>query len=171
MAYGIGPISGCHINPAVTAAMFTAGRIDTTQAIGYMISQVIGAVVGALILVVILTGKPGGYDIAALGLGQNGYEAQSPGGYSMLAAVVTELFATFIFAVVILGLIIGLTLLALHMPFFQVTGLSVNPARSIGPAAFVGGTALAQVWLFIAMPLLGGAIAGYLFRGRVLSAD
>src|SRR4030095_13187212 len=116
------------------------------------------------------------------GLGQNGFDAASPGHYSMLVGILTEILATLIFTMVILGvtqpsaseaqhpagLVIGLTLFALHIPFFQVTGLSVNPARSLGPAVFVGGTALAQVWLFLLMPLIGGALAGWLFRARIL---
>ena len=185
MAYGIGPLSGCHINPAVTVAMVAAGRMQPGEAIGYIGAQLIGGVVGALILIVILSGHDGGYDIAKLGLGQNGYDAASPGHYSLLVGILTEIIATFIFTAVILGvthpsaseakhpagLIIGLTLFALHMPFIQVTGLSVNPARSLGPALFVGGTALAQVWMFLIMPLVGGAVAGWLFRARVLSAE
>jgi aquaporin Z len=185
MAYGIGPVSGCHINPAVTVAMVAAGRMQPGKAVGYIISQLVGGIVGALILIVILSGHEGGYDIAKLGLGQNGYDAASPGHYSLLAGIVTEVVATFIFTLVILGvtqpsaseakhpagLIIGLTLFALHVTFIPVTGVSVNPARSLGPAIFVGGTALAQVWMFLVMPLIGGAIAGWLFRARVLSAD
>jgi aquaporin Z len=185
MAYGIGPVSGCHINPAVTVAMLAAGRMPTNEAIGYVVSQLVGGVVGALILVIILSGHEGGYDIAKNGLGQNGFDAASPGHYSMLVGILTEILATLIFTMVILGvtqpsasearhpagLVIGLTLFALHMPFFQVTGLSVNPARSLGPAVFVGGTALAQVWLFLLMPLIGGALAGWLFRARILSAE
>jgi aquaporin Z len=184
MAYTIGPISGCHINPAVTVAMVTAGRMEVNDAIGYIVSQVIGAIVGALILVLIVSGKGGGYDIVASGLGQNGWGEGYLGGYSTLAAVVTELVATFLFTAVILGvtqakagsgliagLIIGLTLLILHLAFIQVTGLSVNPARSIGPALFVGGHALAQLWLFIVVPLIGGALAGWTFRAKILSAD
>lgn len=184
MAYGIGPVSGCHINPAVTVAMVAAGRMRPNEAIGYIISQLVGGIAGALILVLILTGKEGGYDIAKLGLGQNGWGPGYLGGYNIGIAIVTEIVATFIFTLVILGvtqpsasearhpagMIIGFTLFALHMPFIQVTGLSVNPARSLGPAIFVGGTALAQVWLFLIMPLVGGAIAGWLFRMRVLSA-
>ncbi len=183
VVYAIGPISGCHINPAVTVAMLVAGRMETRDATGYILSQLVGGIVGALIVVTILTGSPD-YSIAASGLGQNGYDQASPGGYSLLAGIIVEIVATFLFVLVILGvtqegggtgplagLIIGLTLFALHMPFIQVTGLSVNPARSLGPAVFVGGTALAQVWMFIGMPVIGGAIAGWLFRAKVLSAD
>jgi aquaporin Z len=184
MAYAIGPVSGCHINPAVTVAMVAAGRMEFGTAIGYIVSQVVGGIVGALILILILQGKAGGYDIATSGLGQNGWGPGYLGEYSMLAAVITEIVATFLFTAVILGvtqdkgggghvagLIIGLTLFLLHLPFIQVTGLSVNPARSLGPAIFAGGTALAQVWLFIVMPAIGGAIAGVLFKGKLLSAE
>ncbi len=184
MAYAIGPISGCHINPAVTVAMVAAGRMEAKDAIGYVISQLVGGIVGALIVLVIVKGRGGGYDVATLGLGQNGWGPGYLGEYSMVAAIITEIVATFLFAAVILGvtqeaggmgrpagLIIGLTLFALHLPFIMVTGLSVNPARSLGPAVFVGGVALTQVWLFLVMPLVGGAIAGWLFRAKVLSAD
>jgi aquaporin Z len=184
MVYTIGPISGCHINPAVTVAMVAAGRMEIGPAIGYIVSQVVGAIVGTLILIALLSGKGGGYDIAAGGLGQNGWGPGYLGEYSMGAAILAEIVATFLFTAVILGvtqdkggggnvagLIIGVTLFLLHLPFLQITGLSVNPARSLGPAIFVGGTALAQVWLFIVMPAIGGAIAGILFKTRVLSAD
>ncbi len=184
VAYAIGPVSGCHINPAVTVAMVAAGRMEVGEAIGYIVAQLVGAVVGVLILVFILSGAGGGYDVAAEGLGQNGWGAGYLGEYGLVAAIVTEIVATFIFVAVILGvtqegpgagrpagLIIGLTLFMLHMPFIMVTGLSVNPARSLGPAVFVGGDALVQLWLFLIMPLIGGAIAGWLFRAKVLSAD
>jgi aquaporin Z len=185
MAYAIGPVSGCHINPAVTVAMVAAGRMETGTAVGYIVSQLVGGIVGAVIVVLILTGKGGGYDIGASGLGQNGWGPGYLGEYGIVAAIVTEIVATFLFTAVILGvtqqdraggghvsgLIIGLTLFLLHLPFIQVTGLSVNPARSLGPAIFVGGTALLQVWLFLIMPLVGAAIAGALFKTKVLSSD
>ena len=184
MAYTIGPISGCHINPAVTLAMWAAGRITVNDAIGYIISQLVGGIIGALILVIILQGKIAGYDIGANGLGQNGWGATYLGGFNTGAAIITEIVATFLFTAVILGvtqakagtgmvagLIIGLALFLLHLPFIQVTGLSVNPARSLGPAVFVGGEAIRQVWLFIIMPAIGGLIAGAVFRAKILSAD
>jgi aquaporin Z len=183
MAYGIGPISGCHINPAVTVAMVAAGRMPTNEAIGYIVAQIVGAIVGALLLVLIVKGKIGGYDLAANGLGHNGWGAGYGGGYRIGAAILVEFLATFIFIVVILGatnptatlevagLIIGLTLFALHFPFVNVTGLSVNPARSLGPALFVGGKALGQVWLFLIIPVLAGALAGWLFKSRMLSPE
>ncbi|HVY19565.1 MAG TPA: aquaporin [Bauldia sp.] len=183
MAYAIGPISGCHINPAVTVAMVTAGRMNTNEAIGYIVSQLVGGIVGAVILWLIVTGRGGGYDVSAAGLGENGWGPGYLGGYSMVAAIIVEIVATFLFTAVILGvtqpsqstshhpagLIIGLTLLALHLAFVPVTGLSVNPARSLGPAIF--GHGLSQVWLFLIMPLIGGAIAGWTFRAKILSAD
>jgi aquaporin Z len=181
MAYGIGPVSGCHINPAVTVGMLAAGRIPANEAIAYIISQFVGGVVGAGLLVLILSGKIGGYDMAAGGLGQNGWGQGYLGEYGLGAAILTESLATLIFVIVILGatnptatlevagLVIGLTLFALHFPFINVTGLSVNPARSFGPAVFVGGTALAQVWLFLLIPTIAGAVAGWLFRSRILA--
>jgi aquaporin Z len=181
MAYGIGPVSGCHINPAVTAAVWSAGRMPGGQAIRYMVAQVIGATLGAGLLLLILSGREGGYD-AASGLGQNGWGPGYLGAYSMSAALLTEAVATFLFTTVILGatskagatpaagLAIGLTLLVIHVTFINVTGVSVNPARSIGPALFVGGKALAQVWLFILAPIAGGILAGSAFRARILEA-
>lgn len=184
MAYAIGPVSGCHINPAVTVAMIAAGRMEAREGIGYIIAQLIGGIIGAALLYLLLTGRAGGYDVGANGLGQNGWGAGYLGEYNIVAAIITEIVATFIFTAVILGvtqakggggvvsgLIIGLTLFLLHMPFIMITGLSVNPARSLGPAIFVGGTAIAQVWLFLVMPLVGGAIAGWLFKAKVLSAE
>lgn len=184
MAYTIGPISGCHINPAVTVSMVVAGRMPTSEAIGYIIAQFIGGIVGAIIIVLIVTGKGGGYDIAAHGLGQNGWGAGYQGEYGVVAAIITELVATFIFTAVILGitqptdtishhpagLIIGLTLVIIHIVFIQVTGVSVNPARSLGPALFAGGHAISQLWLFIIVPPIGGAIAGWAFKSGILSA-
>ena len=143
---------------------------------GYIIAQLLGAIAGAAVPVVILSSKLTGYDLAASGLGQNGWGEGYLSGYGLLGALVTEFVATFIFVYVILaatnptvnlqvaGLIIGLTLFALHFPFINVTGLSVNPARSLGPAVLVGGKALAQVWLFLVVPSLAGACAGLLFR-------
>jgi aquaporin Z len=184
MVYVIGPISGCHINPAVTAAMYTAGRIEAQEAIGYIVSQVVGAIVGALILVIIVKGRVAGYDLGASGLAQNGWGAGYGGEYGTLSAIVAELAGSFIFTATVVGvtqaktmngmvagLVIGLALTLIHIVFIPVTGVSVNPARSIGPAIFVGGTALVQLWLFIIVPLVGGAIAGWTFRAKVLSAD
>lgn len=184
MAYFIGPISGCHINPAVTASMYFAGRINERDAVGYIIAQVIGGILGALLLYVIVSGRGSGFDLAVDGLGHNGWGPGYGGEYSLFSALIVELVATFIFTAVILGvtqaraasglvagLVIGLTLVLIHIVFIPVTGVSVNPARSLGPAIFVGGTAIAQVWLFLIVPLIGGALAGLLFKARVLSAD
>lgn len=180
-AYAIGPISGCHINPAVTVGMLVAGRIGSSEAVGYIVAQFIGAFLGALVLLVILAGKIGGYDG---GLGQNGWGADYLGGYGLAAAMLTEFVATFLFVAVILGatqakggagalagLVIGLSLVVIHITFIQVTGVSVNPARSFGPAVLVGGQAIAQLWMFLIVPTIGGAVAGWLFRARVLSSD
>ncbi len=183
MAYLIGPISGCHVNPAVTVAVFTAGRMSLADAIGYIVAQCIGAIVGAAILYFLVTSRVAGYDIAN-GLGQNGWGAGYGGEYGTRAAIVGELVTTFIFTAVILGvtqakagsgliagLVIGLTLVLIHIVFIPVTGVSVNPARSLGPAVFVGGQALAQLWLFIIVPPIGGAIAGWCFRSKLLAAE
>jgi aquaporin Z len=180
MAYGIGHISGAHLNPAVTVSMWVAGRIKPEDVLGYIIAQCIGGIVGAGILVVILQGKLAGYDIAANGLGQTGWGEGYLGGFNMASAILTEFIATLLFTIVILGstsgkgatpfpgLVIGLTLVVLHFPFINVTGLSVNPARSLGPAVFVGGKALAQLWLFLVVPTAAGALAGWLFKANVL---
>ena len=182
MAYGIGPVSGCHINPAVTLGAVAAGRMSPGAAIPYMIAQVAGAIVAAFVLMLIASGKAE-YSVAANGLGQNGWGAGYLGEYSMAAAFLFELVATFLFMVVILGatgtsaplpfagLAIGLALVAIHLVGINVTGVSVNPARSIGPALFAGGAALSQLWLFVLAPTLGAVAAGLLFRSGVLDPD
>src|SRR5579871_1342730 len=179
MAYAIGPVSGCHINPAVTVSMVAAGRMPASQAIGYIVAQLVGGIVGALVLVIILSGK---IAPSTNGLGANGWGPGYIGEYGNGAAILTEIVATFLFTMVILGvtqgitnaatagLVIGLTLVIIHVVFIPVTGVSVNPARSLGPAIFAGGNALAQVWLFIVMPPVGGALAGLLFRAKILTA-
>ncbi len=180
MAYGIGPISGCHINPAVSLSVFTANRMSAKDLIGYIISQCLGAIVAAAILALIVNAQLAGYDIATSGLGQNGWGADYLGGYGISAAIIFELVATFIFCVVILGstqegaptqlagLAIGITLVVIHIFGIQITGVSVNPARSLGPAIFVGSKALCQLWLFLVVPSIGGILAGILFRTKVL---
>lgn len=182
-AYGIGPISGCHINPAVSLGVWTAGRMKTGEMIGYWVGQFAGAIVAAVVLRVIASGVGGGYDIAANGLGQNGWGSGYQGGYGVASAILFEFVATLIFVVVILGstqktapsgfagLAIGLTLVVIHIFGIHITGVSVNPARSLGPAILVGGRALAEVWLFLLVPSLGGIAAGLLFRTRALAAD
>jgi aquaporin Z len=183
MAYGIGMISGCHINPAVSLGVFVAGRMSAGELVSYWIGQVLGALLAAAVLALILSGKAEGWDG---GLGQNGWGAGNYGEYNLLSAFVFELVATFVFLVCILGvtqtgapshlagLAIGLTLVMIHITGINVTGVSVNPARSLGPAivgAAANPGALAQVWLFVAAPLIGGAAAGVLFRSGLLSAD
>lgn len=180
MAYGIGPVSGCHVNPAVSLGALIAGRLPLKDFISYVIAQCLGAILGAGALYLILSGKAGGYDVHAAGLGQNGWGTGYQGEYGLMSAFVFEAVATFLFLVVILGsthklapvgfagLAIGLTLTAIHIVGIRITGVSVNPARSLGPALFVGGTALTQLWLFVAAPLLGAAAAGVLFRLGIL---
>jgi aquaporin Z len=184
MAYGIGPISGCHVNPAVSFGVLTAGRMTMGDFISYVIAQVVGALAGAIVLYIILSGKAEGWNG---GLGQNGWGPGNFGQYNLLSAFIFEVVATFLFLVCILGvtqkaaatqfagLAIGLTLVAIHIVGINVTGVSVNPARSLGPA-IVGvaakPAALGQVWLFIIAPLIGAGIAGMLFKpGGILSAD
>lgn len=180
MAYGIGPISGCHINPAVSIGVFVAGRMNVKDLAGYIIFQCLGAIVAGGILVLLVNGQMAGYNIAEGGLGQNGWGAGYLGEYSLTAAVLFELVATFLFVTVILGstqdgapsqlagLAIGITLVVIHIFGIQITGVSVNPARSLGPAVFAGSHALSQLWLFILIPILGGLISGVLFRMKVL---
>lgn len=179
MAYGIGAVSGCHINPAVTLGVVASGRMNIGEAIPYMIAQVAGAIVAALILMIIASGASG-YEG---GLGQNGWGEGYLGEYNVTSAFVFEAVATFLFVVVILGstgagapsamagLAIGLTLVVIHLVGINITGVSVNPARSIGPALFSGGAALSQLWLFILAPILGGVAAGILFKTGLLDAD
>jgi aquaporin Z len=184
MAYGIGPISGCHVNPAVSFGVFVAGRMTMADFVSYVIAQVLGALAGAIVLYIILSGKSAGW---TGGLGQNGWGPGNFGEYNLLSALIFEVVATFLFLVCILGvtqkgspaqfagLAIGLTLVAIHIVGINVTGVSVNPARSLGPAIVGAGSnpgALGQVWLFIIAPLIGAGIAGLLFKpGGVLSAD
>jgi aquaporin Z len=183
MAYGIGPVSGCHVNPAVSFGVMLAGRMSVAEFIGYVIAQVLGALAGAAVLYLILSGKAAGW---TGGLGQNGWGAGYLGQYNIVSAFVFEVVATFLFLVCILGvtqagapshlagLAIGLTLVAIHIVGINVTGVSVNPARSLGPAIVGMGSnpgALGQVWLFIVAPLIGAGIAGLLFRAGVLEAD
>ncbi|HLY42678.1 MAG TPA: aquaporin [Terracidiphilus sp.] len=182
-AYGIGPISGCHINPAVSLGVWMAGRMTSRDMIGYWIAQFLGAILAAWILsFYIVGGVPGGYDVAANGLGQNGWGPGYQGEYNVISAIAFEFIATLIFVIVILGstqksapagfagLIIGITLVVIHIFGISITGVSVNPARSFGPALFVGGKALSQIWLFLLVPSLGGAVAGLLFRMNLLAA-
>jgi aquaporin Z len=182
-AYGIGPISGCHINPAVSIGVWVAGRLKTVDLIGYWVGQFIGATLGALVIYLIAKGVSGGYDLATSGLGQNGFGPGYQGGYNLTSAILYEFVATMLFVIVILGstqksapngfagLVIGITLVAIHLLGIHITGTSVNPARSFGPAIFVGGQAIQQLWVFLLIPTLGGAAAGLLFKLKALSAD
>ena len=180
MAYGIGPISGCHINPAVSLGVCIAGRMKGKDLAGYIVGQILGAIVASAVLYGIVSGQLGGHSLATSGLGQNGWGDASPGGFGLGAGVLFELVATFLFVVTILGatqakaptqiagLAIGIALVAIHLFGIPITGVSVNPARSIGPALFVGGTAIRQVWMFILVPSVAGVIAGLLFRCKAL---
>lgn len=183
MAYGIGMISGCHINPAVSFGVLLSGRMSFADFTRYVIAQILGALAGAAILAVILNDKAAGW---SGGLGQNGWGPGYLGEYGLTAAFVFEVVATFLFLVCILGvtqrgapsqfagLAIGLTLTVIHIVGINVTGVSVNPARSIGPALIGAGSnpaAVAQLWLFIVAPMLGAAAAGLLFKSGLLSAD
>ena len=172
MAYGIGPVSGCHVNPAVSLAAFVAGRMSLKDMGLYWVAQFLGALGGRLIGLIAQTGFAD--------LGQNGFGAGSPGGYGMHAALIFEVVMTAIFVVVILGasgdqgtpafagLAIGITLAVIHIVGIQVTGVSVNPARSFGPAVLEGGEALSQLWLFFAAPAVGAVMGALLFRFKVL---
>jgi aquaporin Z len=171
MAYAIGHISGCHINPAVTLGVYLAKRISMRDAAFYMVAQIVGAIVGAAVILIIAKGAPLGYSAAVSGLGANGFGAHSPGGYSLFAAFVTEVVMTMFLVVTVLGatdakapvgfagLPIGLVLTVIHLVSIPITNTSVNPARSIGPAIFVGGWAISQLWLFILAPLCGSVLA------------
>lgn len=180
-AYGIGAISGAHLNPAVSFGMAAAGRMSVAEAVQYAIAQIIGAILGAGTLYLIASGKAG-YSLATNGLGQNGYGPGYLGEYALGAALTFEAVMTFIFVTVILGvtgkgatpgfagLAIGLTLTGIHLVGIDVTGVSVNPARSIGPALFVGGTALSQLWVFLLAPLVGGVAAGLAYKAGLTQA-
>src|SRR3954470_21707949 len=178
MAYAIGHISGCHLNPAVSIGLWAGKRFPAKDLAPYIIVQVIGAILGAAVLLVIASGKPG-FDVSA-GFAANGYAEHSPGGYSLLAGLVAEVVLTFMFLMIILGatdgraphgfapIAIGLGLTLVHLVGIPVTNLSVNPARSTGPAFFVGGWALAQLWLFWVAPLVGAGLAGLAYSWLAL---
>ena len=174
MAYAIGHISGCHLNPAVTLGLCVSGRFKATEVVPYWIAQVLGAIVAAALLYLIASGKAG-FELSS-GLASNGYADHSPGGYSLTAGFVTEVTMTFMFLMIILGttdrrapqgfapIAIGLALTLIHLISIPVTNTSVNPARSTGPALIVGGWALQQLWLFWVAPLIGAALAGAAYR-------
>ena len=180
MAYGIGQVSGCHVNPAVSVGVWIAGRMPAGEMVQYVIAQCLGAIAGAAVLALIMAGKASGWDG---GLGANGWGPGHLGEYNTLSALVFEVVATLLFLVVILGvtrqgtplhiagfagMAIGLTLAVIHIVGINVTGVSVNPARSLGPALLVGGQALAQLWLFILAPLAGAVIAGIVYRSGLV---
>jgi aquaporin Z len=174
MAYAIGHISGCHLNPAVTLGLWAGGRHPVGEVLPYIVAQVLGGIAGAFVLLMIASGQAG-FELSA-GLASNGYAAHSPGGYSMASGFLTEVVMTLMFLVIILGatdrrapagfapIAIGLGLTLIHLISIPVTNTSVNPARSTGPALFVGDWAIDQLWLFWVAPLLGALIAGYLYR-------
>ncbi|WP_407330495.1 aquaporin Z [Enterovibrio sp. 27052020O] len=174
MAYAIGHISGCHLNPAVSVGLWAGGRFPTSELLPYIVVQVAGGIVGAFTVYIIASGQPG-FDLAG-GLASNGYGAHSPGGYDLLSGFITEVLMTFMFLIVIMGathklanpgfagLAIGLSLTLIHLISIPVTNTSVNPARSTGPALIVGDWALEQLWLFWVAPLIGAFIAGVVYR-------
>lgn len=174
MVYAIGPVSGAHVNPAVTLGVLCAGRMKLKDAIGYIIFQFIGAIAGATVILLVVSGHLTGYDIATQGLGQNGWGEGYGSGYDIVSAAIFEFIASFIFVKVVLkttendlkiaGVVIGLTLAVLHILGIQITGVSVNPARSFGPALLVGGKALCQLWLFLIVPASAGVLAGICTR-------
>jgi aquaporin Z len=175
MAYAIGGISGCHVNPAVTIGVLTAGKMSVKDAVGYIISQCIGAILGAFVLYLILKGKPG-WQPGEWAYGSNGWGEGYLGAYNTTSAFLIETVMTFLFIFVILGttsrfgngvmagLAIGVTLMLIHLVTIPVTGTSVNPARSLGPALFAGGKALEQLWLFIVAPIIGAIIAALVWK-------
>ncbi len=171
MAYSIGPVSGCHVNPAVSIGLWLCKKLNTKDLIGYVIAQFVGAIAGAGILYLIVT-----HSNLALAMGTNGYGTLSATGISMITALIVEIMLTAVFVYVILvvtskestaniaGLVIGLTLVLIHLLGIMLTGTSVNPARSFGPALFMGGEALSQVWVFIVGPIVGAGISAYTYK-------
>ena len=180
MVYTIGPTSGCHINPAVTFGAWLARKIDSRDAVAYVIAQLVGATIAAAVILLVASGAPGGYNAAVSGLGANGYGVHSPAGYSLLAALVAEIVLTMFLVLTVLGstdvkapvgsagLAIGLVLTVIHLVGIPITNTSVNPARSFGPALFVGGWALQQLWLFIVAPLIGAYLGAVIYRITIM---
>jgi aquaporin Z len=173
MAYAVGPISGCHINPAVTMGLLVSGKVELGEAARYWMAQILGAIAAAGILLAVVSGRKGGYDVRMEGLGANGYAAHSPGGFPVGSALAVEVILTAFLVFTVLaatdrianaGIPIGLVLTLIHLVGIPVTNTSVNPARSIGPAIFVGGWALSQLWLFIVAPLAGGLLGALVHR-------
>ncbi|PTM11612.1 MAG: aquaporin Z [Bacteroidetes bacterium] len=182
MAYAIGPISGCHINPAISVGMLVAGKLSVKDTVGYVIAQCVGAVLGAFVLSLILNGQAG-FEAGEWAYGSNGWGEGYLGNYSMQSAFIAELVFTAIFLIVIhavtsklgnstmAGLAIGITLVLIHMVVIPVTGTSVNPARSFGPAIFAQGMALQQLWLFIVAPLVGGILGTLIWKYGIATND
>jgi aquaporin Z len=176
MVYAIGPISGCHINPAVTVGILITKKMDAKYAPGYIVAQIVGAILAAAILLLIVKGTPSGYDPSVAGFAANGYAEHSPDRYNLLSAFLVEVVLTFFLVFTVLGatdikapvgfagIAIGFVLTLIHLVGIPVTNTSVNPARSIGPAVFVGGWALSQLWLFIIAPLIGAVIAALVYN-------
>jgi len=174
MAYAIGHISGCHLNPAVTIGLWAGGRFKASEILPYVVSQVLGGIAGAGVLYLIASGQLG-FDVNA-GFASNGYSEHSPGAYSLTSGFVTEVVMTFMFLMIILGstderapkgfapIAIGLGLTLIHLISIPVTNTSVNPARSTGPAIFVGGWAISQLWLFWVAPIIGAVLAGFIYN-------
>ena len=181
MAFAIGHISGCHLNPAVSVGLVAGKRFPASELAPYIVAQVLGGILGAGVLYLIASGKAG-FDIAG-GLASNGYGEHSPGGYSLLSGLVAEIVLTFMFLIIILGatdkrapqgfapIAIGLGLTLIHLISIPVTNTSVNPARSTGPAIFVGGWALGQLWLFWVAPIVGAVLAGVVYRALAGNGD
>ena len=175
MVYTIGPISGCHVNPAVTIGLLLHRKIAARKATGYIAAQIAGSIIAAFLILLIARGGAAGYDPTVAGLGANGFGEHSPGGYSMLSAFVTEVVLTMFLVLTVLGstdnkapvgfagVAIGLVLTLIHLVGIPITNTSVNPARSIGPALFVGGWAINQLWLFIVAPVVGAMVAAGIF--------
>lgn len=176
MCYAVGHISGCHLNPAITISMWSTGNISAKDSVVYIIAQILGGIIAAALLLCIAQGKPE-YSLAANGLGANGVDEASPDHYSMVSGLIAEIVLTALFLVVVhgstsknnpntkfAGIAIGLCLTLIHIVGIPVTGVSVNPARSIGPALFVGGAAISQLWLFIVGPIVGGLIGGGIWK-------
>ena len=175
MVYAIGGISGCHINPAISISFFASGKMKLKDTVIFVVVQCVGAVIAAGVIYSVAVGNPA-YSLAVNGLGQNGYGAASPGGFSMTSGFIAEVVLTFIFLLVIYGstserapkgfagISIGLSLVMIHLVWIPITGTSVNPARSLGPAVIVGGIALSQLWLFWVAPIIGGLLAAGVWR-------
>jgi aquaporin Z len=182
MVYAVGHVSGGHFNPAVTVGLWSGGRHPAREVVSYAAAQVLGAVAGSFALYLIASGQAG-FDLVGSGFAANGYGAHSPGGYSLAAGFVAEVVLTFFFLLVILGatdrkapagfggLAIGLCLTLIHLISIPVTNTSVNPARSTGPALFVGGWALAQLWMFWVAPILGAVAAGFVHRSLLATPE